>query len=76
MKEMMADEQVDWIQENKYNVILMVDWKFTVFCREVGFVEFYAFLVLFFLAKNVSLLFLLLFPSLGRQTILEYTLDI
>ena len=41
MKEMMADEQVDWIQENKYNVILMVDWKFTVFCREVGFVVIY-----------------------------------
>ena len=42
----------------------MVDWQFTVFCREVGFVEIYAFLVLIFLAKNVSLLFLLLFPSL------------
>ena len=44
--------------------VFMVDWQFTVFCREVGFVEFYAFLVLFFLAKNVSLLFLLLFASL------------
>ena len=42
----------------------MVDWQFTVFCHEVRFVEIYAFLVLFFLAKNVSLLFVLLFASL------------
>ena len=42
----------------------MVDWQFTVFCHEVGFVKIYTFLVLIFLAKNVSLLFLLLFASL------------
>ena len=44
--------------------VFMVDWQFTVFCREVGFVEIYVFMVLIFLAKNVSLLFLLLFASL------------
>ena len=44
--------------------VFMVDWQFTVFCCKVGFVEIYAFLVLIFLAKNVSLLFLLLFASL------------
>ena len=43
------------IQENKYNVILMVDWKFTVFCREVGFVVIYAFFVLIFLRPNMRL---------------------
>ena len=33
----------------------MVDWQFTVFCREVGFVEIYAFLVLnFFGQKCIS----------------------
>ena len=42
----------------------MVDWQFTVFCRKVVFVEIYAFLVVIFLAKYVSLLFSLLFPSL------------
>ena len=36
----------------------MVDWQFTVFCREVGFVEIYAFLVLIFLAKIVSAFFI------------------
>ena len=36
----------------------MVDWQFTVFCREVGFVEIYAFLVLIFLAKIVSAIFI------------------
>ena len=39
-------------------------WLIKVFCREVGFVEIHAFSVLIFLAKYVSLLFLLLFPSL------------
>ena len=44
--------------------MVLNDRQFTVFCREVGFVKIYAFLVLFFLTKYVSLLFLLLFPSL------------
>ena len=30
------------------SVLFMVDWQFTVFCREVGFVVIYAFLVLIF----------------------------
>ena len=46
----------------------MVDWQFTIFCRKVGFVEIYAFLANFFLAKNVSLLFLSLFASLLWQS--------
>ena len=29
----------------------MVDWQFMVFCRKVGFVVIYTFLVLFFVAK-------------------------
>ena len=37
-----------WGQISKYNVIFMVDWKFTVICCGVGFVVIYAFLVLFF----------------------------
>ena len=40
-----------------------------MFCREVEFVEIYAFLANFFLAKNVSLLFLLLFASLLMHNI-------
>ena len=37
----------------------MVDWQFTVFCREVGFVEIYAFLVLiFFGQKCISAIFI------------------
>ena len=49
--------------------MVLNDRQFTVFCREVGFVKIYAFLVLFFLTKYVSLLFLLLFPSLVTITI-------
>ena len=58
-----------WYREEKIDdqrnlFMVLNDRQFTVFCREVGFVEIYAFLVLIFLAKYVSLLFLLLFPSL------------
>ena len=58
---------------NKCYVIFqffMVDWQFTVFCREVRFVEIYAFLVLIFLAKIVSA-FLLLFASLLPSSLLS-----
>ena len=40
-----------WGQINKCNIIFMVDWQFMVFCRKVGFVVIYTFLVLFFVAK-------------------------
>ena len=35
----------------------MVDWQFTVFCREVGFVEIYALLVLIFLGQKCFFFF-------------------
>ena len=50
--------------------VFMVDWQFTVFCCKVGFVEIYAFLVLIFLAKIVSV-FLLLFASLLPSSLLS-----
>ena len=60
-----------WYREEKIDdqrnlFMVLNDRQFTVFCREVGFVKIYAFLVLFCLAKYVSLLFLLLFPSLVK----------
>ena len=49
----------------------MVDWQFTVFCREVEFDVIYAFLVLIFLDKYASVLFKSLFPTLAL-TIINY----
>ena len=65
------------------SVVFMVDWQFTVFCREVGFVIIYAFFVLFFVAIYVSVLFKSLFATLpagpgylkleARRTFLKYS---
>ena len=50
----------------RYNALFMVDWQFAVFCRKVGFVVIYAFLVQFFVAKYATVLFKSLFATLKQ----------
>ena len=51
----------------RYNVLFMVDWQFTVFCREVGIVVIYEFLVLIFCGKICVCAIWITFCNSGKR---------